>query len=169
MICPVEVNRSSSLPPWLWESGNRLAISKSRLAGTSLPQPVPAAFWFSAGPASTAIPARCTGRPREGRDQCSRFRPDARARSRGNRPACLARRFLDLQHAVADPHRVIAADHALLLQRENPIQVPFPRGQKRATRLRSGNAELLVQLGGYSSRRKPVRGFPSPQTAHALT
>ena len=55
--------------------------------------------------------------------------------------------FLDLQHARADLHGVVLVDGALMLQREDEIEVLSPYREKGVARLCGGYRKALVEFG----------------------
>src|SRR6266568_2340824 len=76
-------------------------------------------------------------------------------------------RPLQLPHPSGQSHRVVVSDHALMLHREDPIQVPAPHRHESMPALRRRSRELTVHLRDCSLAQEPVRFLQRPNPGQA--
>src|SRR5947208_10834463 len=73
------------------------------------------------------------------------------------------KRLLDLQHPLIELHGVVAIHHALVLEGEDPIQVPPTRRHKRCPALHGPHRKAPVEFRHVVLAQE--NGWPPPESA----
>src|ERR1700745_3368077 len=76
-------------------------------------------------------------------------------------------RLLDLVDLLIQLHRVIPIHHALMLDREDPVQISAPRRQECRPRLWGWHRKAAVEFCDVTLSQELIRLFPGADPRHS--